>query len=558
MPNLLQERLLWSGIHCFVPGSYDTGFGVSLGALWLFAGESDMKGKIVVQDNVVKDSTYAGLIAHGDFTIQDVLLKNIVIDGTGTNGVDVTSGLKGSATVDNVIIRGDRMKMVSNPSITFNFKEINEGFASGKKPPVDPGEPSNPGTGNSGGTGGSSGGAGAGQSAGSLSDSVLQEALRQGKTTIELKTDDEGRVNLTAAVLAAAAAEHPEAVIEVTGEGGSVYRFPLSLTDQVIEQAGVVDRQLAVVMIQISPQEKAGFSDKAKQHGLELMGNAMQFMVQVSEGSKTVQIDRYEGAIYVLRQWKVDSKLDPSTTVVLLYDPASGKFSYVPAWLETNADGTTTVIVKSAANGIFVAAHHLVTFADIEGHWAQADIEKLAIRQILNGVGADLFAPGQPVSRAEFAAMLVRALGLQAGSSGDALYYDVKPDAWYGDAVATAVHYGLVQGYADHSFHPNTQITREEMSVMGARALRLLQNGVKQGTGTEVILATGESTNLVSGYADGSQLHSWSQEEVELMLQAGIMQGQSKDKFAPASRTTRAEAAVILSRLLTAVKLLNP
>ncbi|HEY4392307.1 MAG TPA: glycosyl hydrolase family 28-related protein, partial [Paenibacillus sp.] len=128
-------------------GSYDTGFGVSLGALWLFAGESDMKGKIVVQDNVVKDSTYAGLIAHGDFTIQDVLLKNIVIDGTGTNGVDVTSGLKGSATVDNVIIRGDRMKMVSNPSATFSFKEINEGFASGKKPPVDPGEPSNPGSG---------------------------------------------------------------------------------------------------------------------------------------------------------------------------------------------------------------------------------------------------------------------------------------------------------------------------------------------------------------------------------------------------------------------------
>ncbi|AZS18156.1 S-layer homology domain-containing protein [Paenibacillus lutimineralis] len=119
-------------------------------------------------------------------------------------------------------------------------------------------------------------------------------------------------------------------------------------------------------------------------------------------------------------------------------------------------------------------------------------------------------------------------------------------------------HYGLVQGYADQSFRPNAQITREEMSVMGARALRILQNGVKQGTGTEVILATGESTDLVSGYADGSQLHSWSQAEVELMLQAGIMQGQSKDKFAPASRTTRAEAAAILSRLLAAVKLLNP
>lgn len=544
-------------------GSYDTGYGVSLGALWLFAGESDMKGKIVVQDNVVKDSTYAGLIAHGDFTVEDVLLRNIVIDGTGTNGVDVTSVLKGSATVDNVIIRGDRMKMVSNPSSAFSFKEINEGFASGKKPSVDPEEPGNPGPGGgehpgTGSTGGLSGGTGTGQSAGSLSDSILQEALRQGKTAIELKTDAEGRVNLTAAVLAAAAAEHPEAVIEARGEGGSVYRFPLSLTDQVIEQAGVVDQKQAVVSIQISSQKQAGFNDKAKQQGMELVGNAMEFRVQVSEGAKTVQIERYDGANYVLRQWIVDRELDPSTTVVLLYDPATGKLSYVPAWLENNADGTTTVMVKSAANGIFVAAQHPATFADIEGHWAQMAIEKLAARQILNGVGGDLFAPRQPVSRAEFAAMLVRALDLQGSSSGDASYNDVKSDAWYGDAIAAAVHYGLVQGYADHSFRPNAQITREEMSVMGARALRLLQNGVKQGTGTEAFLAAGEGTDLVSGYADGPQLHPWSQAEAELMLQAGIMQGQSQDKFAPASRTTRAEAAAILSRLLAAVKLLNP
>ncbi|CAH0121451.1 hypothetical protein PAE9249_03980 [Paenibacillus sp. CECT 9249] len=549
-------------------GSYDTGYAIGLGALWLFAGESDMKGKIIVQDNVAKDSTYAGLIAHGDFAMHDVLLKNIVIDGTGTNGVDVTSGLKGSATVDNVIIRGDRMKMVSNPSAAFSFKEINEGFASGKKPPVDPGDPGEPGsggpgggnTGGSGSSGGGSSGVPATKPADSMSDSALQEALRQGKTLIELRTDAAGSVNLTGSVLTAAAAEYPETVIEITGEDGSVYRFPLKLTDQIMKQAGVVDREQAVVSIRIVPlsrQEQSGLAEQAKKQGLELIGAAKKFAVQVTEGDKTVEIARYEGATYVERQWKVDGKLDPATTAVLLYDPESGKLSYVPARLEANPDGTTTVIVKSAANGIFVVARHAVTFADLEGHWAKAEIEKLGARQILNGVGEDRFAPGRSVSRAEFAAMLVRALDLQGGS-GAASFRDVKPDAWYGEAVATAVRYGLVLGYADHTFRPNAAISREEMAVMAARALRLLHDGAMPSNGAKASSSAKDSIALMTAFTDGAQIHPWALKEVELLLQTGIMQGQSKDKFAPANHTTRAEAAVIVSRLLVSMKLLNP
>lgn len=47
-------------------GSYDSGYGVNLGALWLYAGESDLKGKVLIRNNTALDSTYSGLIAQGD------------------------------------------------------------------------------------------------------------------------------------------------------------------------------------------------------------------------------------------------------------------------------------------------------------------------------------------------------------------------------------------------------------------------------------------------------------------------------------------------------------
>ena len=532
-------------------GSYDTGYGVSLGALWLFAGESDMTGKIILRNNVAQDSTYEGLIAHGDFTMQDVLLQNIVIDGTGTNGIDVTPKVKGSATVDNVIVRGDRMKMVSNPASQFRFNEINLGFASLKNPPiVDPGDPYEPGS-----PGGGSGGSGSGGASGTTPsssstaafDAALQVGLEAGQTRIELKVGPDGNVNLTASALLAAATAHPETIIAIVGNGAE-YLFPLSLTEQLLKQAGVVDSNKAVISIHVSPiteSEQAGLSQQAKKQGVELIGNAKKFTVSVAEGSKTTEITHYDGTTYVERQMTVNGKVDPATAVALLYDPATGTLRYVPALFVVNVDGTTTVTIKSTANGIFTVAKHPMTFSDLSNHWAKSEIDRLASRYIVKGMSSDQFAPGQSVSRAEFAAMLVRALDLQSDGN-DVMYQDVKTNAWYSEAIAAAAHYGLVNGYQEGSFRPNANISREEMAVMTARALKLLQAKVTQ-----------DSSQLVA-FKDAALVHEWAREDVELLLAAGIMKGQARAQFAPGSQTTRAESAAILSRLLVLGKLLNP
>ncbi|MDQ0091095.1 hypothetical protein J2T12_004521 [Paenibacillus anaericanus] len=531
-------------------GSYDTGYGVSLGALWLFAGESDMTGTILVRNNVANDSTYAGLIAHGDFTMKDVLLQNIVIDGNGTNGIDVTPQVKGSATVDNVIVRGDRMKMVSNPAAQFRFNEINQGFASLKNPPiVDPGDPGEPGSGGGQGGNGSGGSSGTTPSSSPTTafDAALKAGLEAGQTTIELKVGADGNVNLTASALVTAATTNPDTIIAVVGNGAE-YFFPLSLTEQILKQAGVIDSNKVVISIHVSPiteSEQARLAQQAKKQGIELIGDAKKFTVSVAEGSKTTEITHYDGTTYVERQMTVNRKVDSATTVVLLYDPISGTLSYVPALFEVNADGTTTVTIKSTTNGIFTVASNPLTFSDITAHWAKKEIEQLASRYIVRGMSSDQFAPGKSVSRAEFAAMLVRALDLQSNGN-NITYQDVKSNAWYSEAIAAAAHYGLVNGYQEGSFRPDAKVSREEMAVMTARALKLLQ------------VAFAQESSQLGAYKDANQVHAWARADVELLLAVGIMKGQNEASFAPGSHTTRAEAAVILSRLLVLGKLLNP
>lgn len=80
------------------------------------------------------------------------------------------------------------------------------------------------------------------------------------------------------------------------------------------------------------------------------------------------------------------------------------------------------------------------------------------------------FRPLKAVTRAEFAAMLVRAFDLR--DDGTPLdWNDVKETDWHYTVIAAAKQAGLVQGTGKDRFEPNRPITRQEMAVMAAKAL---------------------------------------------------------------------------------------
>ncbi|WP_226002733.1 S-layer homology domain-containing protein [Paenibacillus sp. BJ-4] len=194
------------------------------------------------------------------------------------------------------------------------------------------------------------------------------------------------------------------------------------------------------------------------------------------------------------------------------------------------------------------------SFSDISGHWAQQDITRLATRLVVAGADPaaytanktnemDLanvrFDPEGRVKRSELAAMLVRTLGLERSDRTVVSFNDVQSEAWYADAVRTAAAVGLINGYADGSFRPDTLLSREELAVITERALRFAGN-------TEDTAIGSISVPL----SDTLTISAWAAPAVKTLSGLGIMKGDEKGRFAPTASATRAEAAAVLSRTL--------
>jgi len=179
------------------------------------------------------------------------------------------------------------------------------------------------------------------------------------------------------------------------------------------------------------------------------------------------------------------------------------------------------------------------TFADVAGHWAQADIELMAARHIARGVSDTQFQPNRAINRAEFAALLIRSLGLAEQQPARPTFSDNQTGSWYYGAVETARRAGLVSGYEDNTFRPLQIISREEMATMIVRALEYA--GYPAAAADEAALA---------GYSDASGVSSWAKAAMAQAVQTGIIEGRTPSTLNAKDNATRAESVTMLKRLL--------
>lgn len=132
--------------------------------------------------------------------------------------------------------------------------------------------------------------------------------------------------------------------------------------------------------------------------------------------------------------------------------------------------GKSTIVVHRM--GTFAVLEASRTFLDIMNHWAKSDIEIMAARHVVRGMTPDTFAPDDMVTRGQFTVMLVRTLGIPEETTG-VKFTDLPTDYWCTGAVGAAAKMGLVAGFSDGTFAPNDPITREQMAAMLVRALTL-------------------------------------------------------------------------------------
>lgn len=183
------------------------------------------------------------------------------------------------------------------------------------------------------------------------------------------------------------------------------------------------------------------------------------------------------------------------------------------------------------------------TFTDLDGYqWAIEAINALFGAGVIDGISATELAPGNTVSRAEFATMLVRLLELT--EMGDlSSFSDVEPGAWYYEAMSIAYQAGILEGKGDGLMAPDAKITREEMSTMIARTM--ISRSVEAPTAEEIVA-------LLSVFNDHASISAWAEEGSAMSTEQGIIQGLTVDDklhFMPKSSATRAEAIVMLYRL---------
>ncbi len=173
-------------------------------------------------------------------------------------------------------------------------------------------------------------------------------------------------------------------------------------------------------------------------------------------------------------------------------------------------------------------------FTDIIGHWAENDIKQMADKGIVSGVTATTFEPDRSITRAEFAALITRALRLSSAND-NAIFTDVASDDWYADEVAAAAAAGLIVGY-DGKFRPNDTITREEMAVVIMKAYKFL----------------GKSplTGKIDQFADKDSISAWAVDYVDQAVSSGLISGMTANTFAPGENATRAQVASLIKRLL--------
>lgn len=174
------------------------------------------------------------------------------------------------------------------------------------------------------------------------------------------------------------------------------------------------------------------------------------------------------------------------------------------------------------------------TFQDVaKTHWAYQYVEYLARKGFVNGKTATLFAPGDPITRAEFVTILARMEGA-ALTDYDGPFTDVQAGAYYAGAVSWAVEAGVTLGTSATTFTPGRTISRQEIATMLARYILYKEYSLTY-------------YNQAVDFSDGAQIAEYAKEHVSNMQKADIIGGYPDGTFKPLNNATRAEAAKMLA-----------
>ncbi|RFB48265.1 S-layer homology domain-containing protein [Bacillus sp. dmp10] len=189
--------------------------------------------------------------------------------------------------------------------------------------------------------------------------------------------------------------------------------------------------------------------------------------------------------------------------------------------------GTMTAAMVAGVVAPVATAAEESAFKDVpKGHWSADAINSMAAKGIIVGIGDGLFGFGNDVTRAQVATFMVKAKGIEAGSTKTP-FTDVPESSIYAKFIAAAEANKIMAGLGDNKFGPDEKLTRAQMAqlLVNAYGFKADENNKK-------------SFNDIEGLPWATAKSS-----IEALASLGIVAGEGEGKFNPNGVVTREQAA---------------
>ncbi|AWB46248.1 hypothetical protein DCC85_20165 [Paenibacillus sp. CAA11] len=290
--------------------------------------------------------------------------------------------------------------------------------------------------------------------------------------------------------------------------------------------------------IQLERVAKDKLSVPLSQKGVNLLPIVDPVELYITTGPSSLSTQTLldlKGSLYV----RTGGSVNAGQSSLNKFDNTQRTITFLPT--QISRPGSYTVFSGNASKGnlIIGPTTGLANFSDVTDHWAKAAITELASKAILEPRSAGMFQPKQNITRSEFAAAIAKGLGLAPDASSASRFSDVPTSSNIAPYIGAAVKAGIVNGGTDGRFQPGSSITREQMALMMVRAMNA--------AGYHITLS-GTPAQTLSIFKDSKKIGS--KDTVAQAVKEGIIQGTSQGTFNPKGTASRAEAAVMIKRVL--------
>ncbi|AEY64992.1 Calx-beta domain-containing protein [Clostridium sp. BNL1100] len=331
-----------------------------------------------------------------------------------------------------------------------------------------------------------------------------------------------------------------DAIIEIKTENVS-YSLPANNVniDEIVEKLGgnpeLKDILVKVTVTKATNDKSDKIKDAAENKGFEVKGKPVEFEISFKNAGREVTVSSFNN--YVARTVAIPEGIDPKKITTGVVCNPDGSFTHVPTAVNV-IDNIYYAKINSLTNSTYALIYNPLTFKDVEKHWSKNYVNDAGSRLIVSGTGNGNFTPDRAVTRAEFAVMIVKALGLKGSQFADN-FSDVGKDNPYYSYICTAYQYGIITGYTNGKFGPNDLITREQSMTMISKAMKI--------AGMDTALTN--TDNLNKNFSDSGNISKWAKDGAAICVNSRLFVG-NKGKLNPKNNVTRAESATVIIKLL--------